>query len=186
MNLLKTRFGLDDFKLAMAQISAAQLRLEHLCGWLAQLDLREDWLRQISFCRQGYQRQLLCSTPQFDLLLLCWLPGQASTIHDHGDSLNVTKVFWGELTSSMFEVAASQDGFEGHSTPILQRQEVLRRDDLATVDRHQIHQLANASEDTLVTLHVYARPLQTIQVYAADGQREQVAVHYPDAEETVA
>lgn len=198
MNLVKTRLSLDDFISEMVQIPYANLRLEHLCDWMSQLTLSDRLFDQhLSFCSQRYQRKLLCRTPQFDLLILCWQPGQSSTIHDHADSLNVTRVWHGVLTSRSFKATragvsvpalshpsiAADFSMQYCSTPLaplkLCREEQLEQHTLATVNRYDIHQLANTADENLVTLHVYARPLRHIQVYCPQsGRAEQVPVQY--------
>lgn len=179
MNLLKTRFGIDDLMLAMMQVPPERLSLEQLQEWIAHLDLRDELFKQhIAFCSQSYQRRLVCRTSRFDLLVLGWQPGQASSIHDHADSLNVTRVYQGCLTARLFDQTGPRCS-NVNSSVQLQQETHLQADELATVDRYQIHQLANTSNENLVTLHLYARPLQTLQVYCPDsGQIERVPVQY--------
>jgi predicted metal-dependent enzyme (double-stranded beta helix superfamily) len=201
MNLLNPRFAIDDFILKMLQVPPAQLQLDQLQEWVSCLELKEELFdRHVSFDPVTYQRKLICRTPRFDMLILCWQPGQCSTIHDHQASLNVTKVHRGQLTSRCFapiEVAetASEKGathslFRPGSKPdccsqtkiTLHEESYLERSALALVDRHEIHQLANTSTENLVTLHVYARPLQEIAVYCPEsGRVERIPVQYsPD------
>jgi len=166
MTLLKTRLSLDDFMLEMMHLPATNLRLMRLQAMMASLQLSDELLRQhIAFSDRTYTRKLVCRTPRFELLVLSWQPGQASTIHDHADSLNVTHVYEGTLTSREFTQTS-----EG----IQQLRELqVRQGTGVAVDRYTIHQLANTSDDPLVTLHVYARPLQEIQVYCPDSDRVQ-------------
>lgn len=174
MNLLKPKFAIDDFIAQSVQVPASQLQLAHLQEWAARLDLKDDLFRRhISFCSQSYQRKRLCRTSRFELLILCWQPGQSSTVHDHADSLNVTRVYQGVLTSRKFGSSVSLTGKQ-LLTP---QEEHLQKDELTAVDSYSIHQLANTSDENLVTLHVYARPLQDIRVYCPiSGQSELVPV----------
>lgn len=183
MTLLKTRLALDDFMLEMMRMPPDQLQLHHLQDWVTHLDLQEDLFRQhLEFCDQGYRCKLLCRTPRFDMLILCWKPGQASTIHNHANSLNVTRVYQGVLTSRMFAPASkTPTSSRCCHPPALQvhLEADLSKNQLAAVDRHQIHQLANTSTENLITLHVYAQPLQSLQVYCPrSGQAESVPVQY--------
>ena len=57
-------------------------------------------------CDDEYARNLVLRTPHFELLVLCWRPGQHSTIHDHAGALNAIRVRSGELTSRVFRPAA--------------------------------------------------------------------------------
>lgn len=182
MNLLKTRLSFEDFLLEMLRIPSDRLYLERLQDWIDCLDLRDELFRHhIQFCSQGYQRRLLCRTPRFDLLILCWQPGQASSIHDHADSLNVTRVYRGTLTARTFEPIApvtSNRCCPNNRMAIVQEQQ-LSKNQITAVDRYQIHQLANTSDENLVTLHLYARPLHQIQVYCPQtGQVSALPIHY--------
>jgi cysteine dioxygenase len=175
MVLLQTRFGLDDLILKMMQMPYADLRLDQLRDWVATLHLSDQLFeRHVSFSDRTYQRKLLCRTPRFDLLILCWQPGQSSTIHNHTDSLNVTRVYQGALTSRTFDRIGQTD-----QRCCLQAEETLGAGAIATVDRQKIHQLANTSDENLVTLHIYARPLKTMRVYSPDG-RSQIISLAPD------
>jgi cysteine dioxygenase len=184
MTLLKSRLAIDDFMLEMVRMPPDQLQLHHLQEWVAHLDVHDDLFRQhLEFCDRGYRRKLLCRTSRFDMLILCWKPGQASTIHDHANSLNVTRVHQGVLTSRIFVPASAQtlNATQCCSQSALQVQAEtnLSTHHLAAVDRYQIHQLANTTTENLITLHVYARPLQNLQVYCPrSGQSEWVPVQY--------
>lgn len=170
MNLIRSRLAIDDFILEMMRLPPSQLQLAHLLDWTSQLDIKDELIRQhISFCQKNYQRRLLCRTSRFEMLILGWQAGQASSIHHHADSLNVTRVYRGVLTSRKF--ANSQ------LNPIQTHEEYLEKDGLESVERYEIHQLANTTDQNLVTLHVYARPLQNIQIYCPiTGRSERIAV----------
>ena len=51
------------------------------------LRIHEDWIREhVNFKNDTYSRNLIALTPRFEMLVLCWKPGQNSRIHDHMDS----------------------------------------------------------------------------------------------------
>ena len=115
----------------------------------------------------------MCRTPFFELLVLCWRPGQESTIHDHAGALNAIRVFSGELTSRTF---SRSTGVSSGGGPVAQDDEERVPADAAMVglDRDGIHQLANTSADDLITVHVYAPALMELNVYSttsADVER---------------
>ena len=104
--LAPTRLFLEDFICEMSQIPSRELKLPALQDLFGRLDLSDELITQnVNFAASGYARNLVCRTPRFDMLVLCWKPGQVTTIHDHAGSLNVTRVFAGELTSRLFEEA---------------------------------------------------------------------------------
>jgi predicted metal-dependent enzyme (double-stranded beta helix superfamily) len=192
MNLLKTRLCLDDFILEAMRLPEP-LQLEQLQDWVARLDVSDDLVQHhLGFGKETYQRQLLCRTTRFDMLILGWRPGQSSTIHDHNGSLNVTRVYQGTLTARSFAVSRASGHARDHAAiaqssqaaaPIsLISESHLNTNDLTTVDRYSVHQLANESDENLVTLHVYARPLQAITVYCSSGASMRVPVGYGNAD----
>jgi predicted metal-dependent enzyme (double-stranded beta helix superfamily) len=176
MYLLRNALSLEAFILEMVRIPLQNLQLDCLQDWLAQLDLDDTVIHEhCRFSASGYSRNLLCRTSRFDMLVLCWQPGQMSAIHDHRDSLNVTRVCSGRLTSRIFQ----RQSFPCETLVQQTQQEDLGKNDLVAVDCRQIHQLANTSDQKLITLHVYARPLSEIQVYCPHtGQRDRVKLRY--------
>ncbi|MFB2922190.1 cysteine dioxygenase [Aerosakkonema funiforme] len=178
VNLLTKRLTLDNFISEMMSIAPQDLQIEQLQDLVGQLDLNDTLLRQhISFSDRTYARKLLCRTSRFDILVLSWHPGQFTTIHDHAGALNVTRVRSGTLTARLFEVYDERSDREKLVRVVDEEQ--LGRGGLATVDRDRIHQLANTSDEKLVTLHVYAHPLTNINVYCPNsGQVDRVALQY--------
>ena len=80
-----------------------ELSHERLMDYGQRLSLPGELLTaHTRFAASEYARNLVCRTPRFELLVLCWRPGQQSTIHDHGGSLNAIRVHRGELTSRLY------------------------------------------------------------------------------------
>jgi predicted metal-dependent enzyme (double-stranded beta helix superfamily) len=171
-------FSLDDFVAEMAHIPTQDLNLDILERLSGHLDIRDDLLRDhIYFSPACYTRNLVCRTPRFDMLVLCWRPGHVTTIHDHCGSLNVTRVISGRLTARLFKPADQPS--PDRCLVKLDTEEKLGPGGFSRVDRTEIHQLANTSGDDLVTLHVYAKPLRDILVYdEKTGAMERVTLRY--------
>jgi cysteine dioxygenase len=148
----------------------------------------------VRFCDDHYARNLICRTAQFELLVLCWKPGQASTIHDHAGSLNVTRLYLGELTSRRFrrrdggrgvnQVGGTASGELPRGPVELIDEQVIADSGAAKVDRGEIHQLANESGSELITVHLYAPPLTDIVVYSlTEPQTEVLRLRYSLADD---
>jgi predicted metal-dependent enzyme (double-stranded beta helix superfamily) len=134
--------------------------------WAGRLHLSDALVGgSVAFTRDGYARNLVCRTPSFELLVLCWRPGQESTIHDHAGALNAIRVYSGELTSRTFTRTSGASSGDG---PVAQQGEerVPADSHMVGLDRNGIHQLANTSGDDLVTVHVYAPALMELNVYS--------------------
>ncbi|MGL6341811.1 MAG: cysteine dioxygenase, partial [Waterburya sp.] len=162
MKILETRLTLDDFILKLQKVPIWQLELAQLQDWVARLDLEDLAIaKHIYFSPEDYQRRIIYRDSNCEIILVCWQPGQFSPIHDHGDSLNVTHVYQGVLTSRTF----AQTDSATKIAPLLLEEKYLQPGELIGVDRTQIHQIANTSEENLITLNFYAKPLQQMQVY---------------------
>jgi cysteine dioxygenase len=158
--------SLDDFICEMSREPVSSLTHERLMDLAGRLQLSEELVAgRTVFARDGYARNLVCRSPHFELLVLCWRPGQESTIHDHAGSLNAIRVHSGELTSRTFRRTGGSASSAG---PVVQAGEERVPADARMVglDRDGIHQLANTSGDDLVTVHVYAPALMGLNVYS--------------------
>ena len=158
--------SLDDFICEMSREPVSSLTHERLMDLAGRLHLSDELVgNRSAFSTATYARNLVCRTPFFELLVLCWRPGQESTIHDHAGALNAIRVFSGELTSRTFRRTR---GSASKAGPVTQADEerVPAGARMVGLDRDGIHQLANTSADDLVTVHVYAPALMELNVYS--------------------
>lgn len=58
---------------------------------------REELDRHIVFSNEGYARNLFNREDDFEVLVMCWKPGQSAPPHDHHQSLSVELVYDGTL-----------------------------------------------------------------------------------------
>ncbi|HEY5169365.1 MAG TPA: cysteine dioxygenase family protein [Thermoleophilia bacterium] len=166
MDVPSRDLSLDDFICEMSREPVSSLTHERLMALAGRLDLSGELVgNRIAFARDTYARNLVCRTPFFELLVLCWRPGQESTIHDHAGSLNAIRVYSGELMSRAFHRTR---GSASSASPVVQADEerVPANARMVGLDRDGIHQLANTSGDDLVTVHVYAPALMGLNVYS--------------------
>lgn len=160
----KQGLSLEEFIHETMRIPRDELKLTQLEDLFLRLTLPQALIDQHArFTGDGYCRSLLCRTPRFDMLILGWRQGQASSIHDHLGSLNCTRVIRGTLQQRLYRaVDASR---QGKVAVQLIEDERIAAGGLARLDAGGIHQMGNAEAQELVTLHVYAAPLSEITVY---------------------
>jgi predicted metal-dependent enzyme (double-stranded beta helix superfamily) len=166
MDVPSLDLSLDDFICEMSREPVGSLAHERLMALAGRLHLSDDLVgNRIAFARDTYARNLVCRTPFFELLVLCWRPGQESTIHDHAGALNAIRVYSGELTSRTFRRAG---GVLSAAGPVSQDAEERVPADahMIGLDRGGIHQLANTTGQDLVTIHIYAPALMELNVYS--------------------
>lgn len=139
-----------------------RIPLDDLVRRVARFELRfEDiqWYAQFDPIR--YRRNLLYEGPSYQALVLCWLGGQRSPIHDHTGSSCCVRVVKGVMTETIFDrkgngMIYATRSMEQHAGLTVGSQDA------------DIHQVSNLQEDggSLVTLHIYSPPLLTMNVYS--------------------
>lgn len=171
--------SLDEYLVVLAQTTTSDMSRDEFIDLTHRLRVDPALIeRNVAFSHEAYARNFVCRTPQFELLVLCWEPGQATTVHDHAGSLNFIRVHRGELTSRLFVKKSDGQGLD------LASEEALGPVASTGVDRLEIHQLANTTRDRLVTVHVYAPPLKELRVYDVEtGSTQKLPLRYTVADD---
>jgi quercetin dioxygenase-like cupin family protein len=99
------------------------------------------------FREQHYMRHLVFRSANVEILVVCWQPGQASPLHDHGPSDGLMIILEGEIVNTTH-------GPEG--PPVTT---VWRAGDVGHTPVGSRHEVRNSSMANVVSLHVYAPPL---------------------------
>lgn len=128
-----------------------------------QLDRLEDNLQMLApwwiFDACTYRRNLIRRTAAYEALLLCWLPGQRSPIHDHRGSGCAFRVVEGVVTETLYEPTKSD-----RVTAASMRW--LPPGTICASREFDVHEVANTQpQANLVTLHVYSPPLRDVNLY---------------------
>jgi len=101
----------------------------------------------IAFGPSTRTRTRVCLTAQFEILVLGWLPGQLSSVHDHGSSACGVRVIQGVATERVGTAEAL--GAPRHH----------EAEAALTSHPGEWHEIRNDGQERLITLHVYAPPL---------------------------
>lgn len=106
-----------------------------------------------------YARSTVLLDERVELVVICWLPEQASSIHDHGQSNCLYLVVEGEMQEELFVVNE-----EGRPRRAVARR--FGRGDITFAAPSDIHRIANLGAGNLVTVHIYSPPLdETVTNY---------------------
>ena len=125
----------------------------------------------LGFDARQYRRVRLHRDAEWEALLLCWLPGQSTSVHDHGGSVGVSVV----LTGSLAEIRYARRG-EGLPLAIAGRGEC-PAGTAAVECVETIHEMRNESGCPAVSLHMYSPPLTVLGAHdPALGTRWEVPV----------
>lgn len=135
--------------------------LAALDNWLSSVQATNEDLRPFRFFKPGtYARHRVLRNEFVELLVLCWLPGQRTPIHDHNGSYGAVRVFEGVMWETSFALNETQELY------YLSARE-WSKGEVTGADVPDIHQLGNpeCSGQPLVTLHLYAPPLGVLNTY---------------------
>jgi uncharacterized NAD(P)/FAD-binding protein YdhS/predicted metal-dependent enzyme (double-stranded beta helix superfamily) len=115
---------------------------------------------------RSYNRALVVLREAYELLVLTWLPGQASVPHDHTGSLCAMQIVQGEAVEGCYRVAP--DGYAD-----LQFEKALPCGEIAAAQDAGVHTVRNESRtgELLVSVHVYAPPLKDFHQFTPRPRR---------------
>lgn len=160
---------MDNFATSQSEFDYVLQQLDSLNGPLAPAEM-ERYLDVLAGCCElrdfqrfsevVYQRNVVFSSGHVELLLLCWLPGQRTPLHDHTGSICGVKVLHGSATEIRFKYSRCGTLIPEASFEVPCGRTTLSRDS-------DIHMIANLSADSenLVTLHCYSPPLEKMKMY---------------------
>lgn len=120
------------------------------------LDIPATEFMQYAFWKQkGYTRNCIERTADFELLLLCWNPGDTTPIHCHGEQ----RCWVYQVSGQLEEVVYSEKTPKGF-IPNIQK-EVKAGDVSYMDDSLGYHTLCNNSDSKSISLHLYAKPIDS-------------------------
>jgi uncharacterized NAD(P)/FAD-binding protein YdhS len=113
-----------------------------------------------------YNRVPVVVREAYELLVMTWLPGQASVPHDHSGSLCAMQVMQGAAVEGCYHLAP--DGYVD-----LQHETVVHRGEVLAGQDAGVHTMRNASPsgELLVTVHVYTPPLRDFRQFRPRPKR---------------
>lgn len=124
--------------------------IKSISDFVSSLDFTKD---DLEFCsvihseNDSYGRNVIAETPFFELMIVTWLPGDFSMIHNHGDAnWGVVKILGG-LTHRVFRLE--------EELLIQIKEEELCQGDIRLVSNELIHQMGNSTGAPVLSLHIY-------------------------------
>lgn len=95
----------------------------------------------------SYGRQLVYDGGYFEIMVMSWLPGDVSAIHDHGEAQWGAVQCFGQAIHTVYELV-DQKLQTKVELPLFPSR-------IIEVDHDLIHQMSNYSQERFLTLHVY-------------------------------
>jgi predicted metal-dependent enzyme (double-stranded beta helix superfamily) len=160
--------GVDEFVEGLAAIPGGDGYPQRVTDYLAGHHIDDASMeRYVHFRDDYYTRNLVFKNEQVEVLALCWGPGQISAIHNHRDQHCWMVMSRGTLENQNYKV---HDRDEERGTCRLEAsgRVVITRETPLGVDMDEpVHHVANLAEwaQPAVSLHIYAAPFDTCEVY---------------------
>ncbi|HZH91568.1 MAG TPA: cysteine dioxygenase family protein [Pyrinomonadaceae bacterium] len=145
-------------KLAALASAPTQHELDAL---LRRFKPEPDELRpHLRFKPQTYTRHRVLRTDLCEMLVLCWLPGQRTAIHDHNGSYGAIGICEGTMEEEIFALNEAGE-------VVFVETRARASGEVTGTDVPDIHRIGApaGSEQRMITVHVYAPPLRVINTY---------------------
>ena len=140
-----------------AVVRALEMRTTHTTATLADalrgqltIDDVAPWIR---FDGGSYVRNLITRTERWELRLLCWRPGQTTSLHGHGNSACAFRILRGSASET---ILGSRDRMWAPGDVVGEAPEL-------------VHQVRNPGDDALLSLHAYSPQLPIDAPSRRDG-----------------
>jgi cysteine dioxygenase len=179
---------LADFVAGLRTMEQNLITKPGVLQYVSEAKLRIEALRPYVFWNEhSYTRNLVYRDEIFEVMTICWRPGQKTPIHTHNGQLGWMIVVQGEILTHQYRYVRCSspenqnvlgiDCLAGGNQVELERLDTISCADdgrVVTVDKLQtIHQIENAEEarSGCVSLHIYSKPFDSCVAFDLEGHR---------------
>ncbi len=181
---LRTTVG--DFVAGLRELERDLITKDRIKEYMGAATLRPEALSEFVWWRDSlYTRNLIYRDELFEVMTICWSPGQRTAIHTHNGQLGWMTVAQGEVRTHEFRHTSCNapenqnvvniDCLGGATELELDRVGTVvcsEGNGMVTVDKLQtIHQIENAGTTGCVSLHVYSKPFDSCIAFDLERQR---------------
>lgn len=126
------------------------------------------------YASDKYARVCLKECPEYELLLLCWEPGQETPIHGHDDQKCWVRIVEGTFSEILYDFDESSGEMK-----FLKKGKPGKGEMTYMQDSMGYHSLKNDSSLRALSLHLYAKPILSCEVYDEDNNELEIKeMHY--------
>ncbi len=121
----------------------------------------EDFEEYAYWSKDHYTRNCVSRSEEYELILLCWEPGQDTPVHCHNNEECWVYNLQGSVIEKRFDFR------QGSKTEIEETQEAVMNEGEVSYmhDTMGFHSLHNTGEVRAMTLHLYIKPIDSCRVY---------------------
>ena len=118
----------------------------------------QDIIPYAFWSSEHYTRNCIIREPEYELILLCWEPGQETPIHCHGGEECWVYIMDGQIEETHFQFDEGQLKLESLSK-LNSGEKSFMTDDIG------YHMLVNNTKNRAMSLHLYMETIDTCTVY---------------------
>ncbi|HEY0566389.1 MAG TPA: cysteine dioxygenase family protein [Terriglobales bacterium] len=174
------RTSVDDLIEGLKSFERHLITQDEVKRFMEEVPIKMDAIRPFVFWRDSfYTRNLIYRDDMFEVMAICWMPGQKTAIHSHNGQLGWMSVPEGEVVVNNFKYVRCSNperqnvvGIDclagGHHIELerVGNQHCTSDEMIVTVDKLQtIHQIENPGTTGCVSLHVYSKPIDSCVAY---------------------
>lgn len=184
----KRLIGVDDFIERLRSFESGLITRDAVLDLCSSVQISDSSLsRYVHFDDAFYTRNLVYRDELFEVMTICWQPGQRTAVHTHNGqlcwmisqrgTLEVVDYKWLGCDHPEYQNVIGIDCLAGSDHTQLERlKSTLATTDgpVLTADKLQtIHQIFNHAEsrDRAVSIHVYSRPIDSCVAFDMENQR---------------
>ncbi|MEO7653372.1 MAG: cysteine dioxygenase family protein [Bryobacteraceae bacterium] len=165
---MRTSGPIEDFARDLSAIPESDFTDEAILTFLSEHTVDPSSLAPyLHFSPDHYTRNLIHRTPLFELIAICWEPGQKSAIHNHRGQRCWMAAPVGSVLVHNFRLLR-QDAAAGYCEIESTTHFVISAGSPAEVDPAEpIHMVSNplSNGERAVTLHIYSKPYDVCEIY---------------------
>jgi len=184
------RASVGDFVAGLRELERDYITKDRIAAYIAATPLRAEALREFVWWRDSfYTRNLIFRDELFEVMAICWSPGQKTAIHTHNGQLGWMTVAQGEVATTEFrhescnaperQNVVNIDCLGGATELQLERLHTITcaegtggETPMVMVDKLQtIHQIENTGSVGCISLHVYSKPFDSCIAFDLERQR---------------
>ncbi len=171
---------IGDFVDTLVSFEKDPITRDRVLGYLQEVEVDRGSLDNfVHFRPDMYTRNLVHRDEQFEIMAVCWSPGQRTVIHSHNGQLGWMSVEQGALAAINYkwlgcnapqnQNVSGMDCIAGGGEIEMERRDVQESfpgGPINTVDKEQtIHQVVVQGKEPAISIHVYSRPIDSCVAY---------------------
>ena len=164
---------MNDLIIQLKKFATEDFPVSGVSDYLNDYSLSNEILNEYAhFKDQKYCRNLVHKENDFEIILVCWKAGQVAPIHGHEGEKCWARVERGTLQICNYEQKSL-------NPLLLKRVEKVLGGPNYLDGPADIHSVENISSDSAISLHIYARPFDSCDVYnLKDNKIDRLKMQY--------